>query len=126
MRKIPHFSPEEMQEMEAQMVREIPQLSPETMQEMERQHQALLAAYAEKKERLMQGDMTVLEDAFARLLTERERKIIEMAYGIGMPKMTVGQIAESQAPFRAPLCQTIGTTIRKHSTPLSNAPGCCL
>ena len=95
MRKIPHFSPEEMQEMEAQMVREIPQLSPETMQEMERQHQALLAAYAEKKERLMQGDMTVLEDAFARLLTERERKIIEMAYGIGMPKMTVGQIAES-------------------------------
>ena len=95
MRKIPHFSPEEMQEMEAQMVREIPQLSPETMQEMERQHQALLAAYAEKKERLMQGDMTVLEEAFARLLTERERKIIEMAYGIGMPKMTVGQIAES-------------------------------
>ena len=95
MRKIPHFSPEEMQEMEAQMVREIPQLSPETMQEMERQHLALLAAYAEKKERLMQGDMTVLEDAFARLLTERERKIIEMAYGIGMPKMTVGQIAES-------------------------------
>ena len=95
MRKIPHFSPEEMQEMEAQMVREIPQLSPETMQEMERQHQALLAAYAEKKERLMQGDMTVLEDAFSRLLTERERKIIEMAYGIGMPKMTVGQIAES-------------------------------
>ena len=95
MRKIPHFSPEEMQEMEAQMVREIPQLSPETKQEMERQHQALLAAYAEKKERLMQGDMTVLEDAFARLLTERERKIIEMAYGIGMPKMTVGQIAES-------------------------------
>ena len=77
------------------MVREIPQLSPETMQEMERQHQALLAAYAEKKERLMQGDMTVLEEAFARLLTERERKIIEMAYGIGMPKMTVGQIAES-------------------------------
>ena len=95
MRKIPHFSPEEMQEMEAQMVREIPQLSPETKQEIERQHQALLAAYAEKKERLMQGDMTVLEDAFARLLTERERKIIEMAYGIGMPKMTVGQIAES-------------------------------
>lgn len=95
MRKIPHFSPEEMQEMEAQMVREIPQLSPETMQEMERQHQALLAAYAEKKERLMQGDMTVLEEAFARLLTERERKIIEMAYGIGMPKMTVEQIAES-------------------------------
>ena len=95
MRKIPHFSPEEMQEMEAQMVREIPQLSPETMQEMEAQHQALLAAYAEKKERLMQGDMTVLEDAFSRLLTERERKIIEMAYGIGMPKMTVGQIAES-------------------------------
>lgn len=95
MRKIPHFSPEEMQEMETQMVREIPQLSPETMQEMERQHQALLAAYAEKKERLMQGDMTVLEDAFSRLLTERERKIIEMAYGIGMPKMTVGQIAES-------------------------------
>lgn len=95
MRKIPHFSPEEMQEMETQMVREIPQLSPETMQEMERQHQALLAAYAEKKERLMQGDMTVLEEAFARLLTERERKIIEMAYGIGMPKMTVGQIAES-------------------------------
>lgn len=95
MRKIPHFSPEEMQEMEAQMVREIRQLSPEEMQEMERQHQALLAAYAEKKERLMQGDMTVLEEAFARLLTERERKIIEMAYGIGMPKMTVGQIAES-------------------------------
>ena len=95
MRKIPHFSPEEMQEMEAQMVREIPQLSPETMQEMERQHQALLAAYAEKKERLMQGDMTVLEDAFSRLLTESEREIIEMAYGIGMPKMTVGQIAES-------------------------------
>ena len=95
MRKIPHFSPEEMQEMEAQMVREIPQLSPETMQEMERQHQALLAAYAEKKERLMQGDMTVLEDAFSRLLTESERKIIEMAYGIGIPKMTVGQIAES-------------------------------
>ena len=77
------------------MVREIPQLSPETMQEMERQHQALLTAYAEKKERLMQGDMTVLEEAFACLLTERERKIIEMAYGIGMPKMTVGQIAES-------------------------------
>ena len=80
------------------MVREIPQLSPETMQEMERQHQALLAAYAEKKERLMQGDMTVLEDAFSRLLTERERKIIEMTYGIGMPKMTVGQIAESPPP----------------------------
>ena len=77
------------------MKREIPQLSPEVKQEMERQHQAWLAAYAEKKERLMQGDMTVLEDAFARLLTERERKIIEMAYGIGMPKMTVGQIAES-------------------------------
>lgn len=95
MRKIPHFSPEEMQEMETQMVREIPQLSPETMQEMERQHQALLAAYAEKKERLMQGDMTVLEEAFSRLLTERERKIVEMAYGIGMPKMTVEQIAES-------------------------------
>ena len=95
MRKIPHFSPEEMQKMETQMVREIPQLSPETMQEMERQHLALLAAYAEKKERLMQGDMTVLEEAFARLLTERERKIIEMAYGIGMPKMTVEQIAES-------------------------------
>ena len=95
MRKTPHFSPEEMQEMEAQMVREIPQLSPETIQEMERQHQALLAAYAEKKERLMQGDMTVLEDAFSRLLTESERKIIEMAYGIGMPKMTVEQIAES-------------------------------
>ena len=95
MRKIPHFSPEEMQEMEHQMVREIPQLSPEKKQEMEPQHQALLAAYAEKKERLMQGDKTVLEDAFSRLLTERERKIIEMAYGIGMPKMTVGQIAKS-------------------------------
>ena len=95
MRKTPHFSPEEMQEIEHQMVREIPQLSPEKKQEMEAQHQALLAAYAEKKERLMQGDMTVLEDAFARLLTERERKITEMAYGIGMPKMTVGQIAES-------------------------------
>ena len=93
MRKIPHFSPEEMQEMERQIVREIPQLSPEKKQEA--QHQALLTAYAEKKERLMQGDMTVLEEAFARLLTERERKIIEMAYGIGMPKMTVGQIAES-------------------------------
>ena len=95
MRKILHCSPEEMQELEHQMKREIPQLSPEKLQEMERQHQAWLAAYAEKKERLMQGDMTVLEDAFARLLTERERKIIEMAYGIGMPKMTVGQIAES-------------------------------
>lgn len=77
------------------MVREIPQLSSERRQEMERQHQVLLAAYAEKKERLMQGDKTVLEDAFSRLLTERERKIIEMAYGIGMPKMTVGQIAKS-------------------------------
>lgn len=76
-------------------MRKIPHFSPEEMQEMERQHQALLAAYAEKKERLMQGDMTVLEEAFARLLTERERKIIEMAYGIGMPKMTVEQIAES-------------------------------
>ena len=76
-------------------MREIPHFSPEEKQELERQHQALLAAYAEKKERLMQGDMTVLEEAFARLLTERERKIIEMAYGIGMPKMTVGQIAES-------------------------------
>ena len=95
MRKILHCSPEEMQELERQTVREIPQLSPEVKQELEAQHQALLAAYAEKKERLMQGDMTVLEEAFARLLTERERKIIEMAYGIGMPKMTVGQIAES-------------------------------
>lgn len=95
------------------MVREIPQLSPETMQEMERQHQALLAAYAEKKERLMQGDMTVLEDAFSRLLTESERKIIEMAYGIGMPKMTVGQIAESlgtahpEATLRGVVCDKI-------------------
>ena len=95
MRKILHCSPEEMQELERQTVREIPQLSPEVKQKMEAQHQALLAAYAEKKERLMQGDMTVLEEAFARLLTERERKITEMAYGIGMPKMTVGQIAES-------------------------------
>ena len=73
------------------MVREIPQLSPEKKQEMEAQHQALLAAYAEKKERLMQGDMTVLEDAFARL-TERERKIIDLRFFKNKTQMEIAEV----------------------------------
>ena len=74
------------------MKREIPQLSPEKLQEMERQHQALLAAYAEKKERLMQGDMTVLEEAFARLLTERERKIIDLRFFKNKTQMEIAEV----------------------------------
>lgn len=77
-------------------MRRIPQLTPPyRKQQMNQLYQKILKTYAEKKGRLMHGDMSVFKDAFERKLTERESEIIKMAYGIDVTKMTVKQIAES-------------------------------
>ena len=99
MRRIPEFNQDVNLEEELQMRT---QLSPEKMEEMERMHQALLKRHAEMKvkqeemrQRIMQGDHTMLEEAINRLETTHLQEVIRMTYGIGAPKMTIEQIAEA-------------------------------
>ncbi len=76
-------------------------LAPEKLEEFEHMHKMLREKHARDlaeqevlRERFMQGDHTMLEEAVARLENEHQRTILQMHYGIGMPKKTTQQIAE--------------------------------
>lgn len=76
-------------------------LAPEEQEALEHMHKMLLEKHAQDlaeqevlRERFMQGDHSMLEEAVAHLENEHQRTILQMRYGIGMPPKTTQQIAE--------------------------------
>lgn len=62
--------------------------------EREALHSRIYAKHQELRERFMQGDLSVLDDALSTLEREEDRLILKSYYGFGAPKKNLTQIAE--------------------------------